>query len=102
MALVWTVYGIGLKGPAANWVVKSTIVGNVAQSGDPQVANFPRGWKPLKLDNPEAAEFLKELIPMRRVGDPVEVANGILFLASDEASYITGSVMPVEGGQTVV
>jgi NAD(P)-dependent dehydrogenase (short-subunit alcohol dehydrogenase family) len=53
-------------------------------------------------DNPEAAEFLKELIPMRRVGDPVEVANGILFLASDEASYITGSVMPVEGGQTVV
>jgi NAD(P)-dependent dehydrogenase (short-subunit alcohol dehydrogenase family) len=53
-------------------------------------------------DNPEAAEFLKELIPMRRVGDPVEVANGILFLASDEASYVTGIVMPVEGGQTVV
>lgn len=36
--------------------------------------------------------------PIGRVGTPREVANAILFLASDEASFITGAVLPVDGG----
>ncbi len=36
--------------------------------------------------------------PIGRVGQPVEVAKAILFLASDEASFITGAVLPVDGG----
>ncbi|MDO6414504.1 SDR family NAD(P)-dependent oxidoreductase [Sphingomonas sp. BIUV-7] len=39
-------------------------------------------------------------IPLGRYGTPVEVASAIAFLASDEASYITGSVMVVDGGVT--
>jgi NAD(P)-dependent dehydrogenase (short-subunit alcohol dehydrogenase family) len=35
---------------------------------------------------------------MGRIGDPAEVANAILFLASDEASFITGAILPVDGG----
>ena len=36
--------------------------------------------------------------PMRRVGRPEELANAILFLASEEASFITGVALPVNGG----
>ena len=39
-------------------------------------------------------------IPIRRIGDPGECANAILFLASDEASYITGTELVVDGGRT--
>lgn len=38
--------------------------------------------------------------PMKRVGMPAEVAYAILFLASSEASYITGALLPVDGGYT--
>ena len=38
------------------------------------------------------------LTPMRRIGQPIEVAHAILFLASDEASFITGAELVVDGG----
>jgi 3-oxoacyl-[acyl-carrier protein] reductase len=41
---------------------------------------------------------LKKLIPMQRFGEPEEVADAILFLASRQASYITGTVMHISGG----
>ena len=37
---------------------------------------------------------------MQRIGQPVELANAILFLASDEASYVNGQAFPVDGGLT--
>lgn len=49
-------------------------------------------------DNPEQYELLTAAIPMGRMGDPDDVANLNLFLASDEARYITGAEFTVDGG----
>ena len=47
---------------------------------------------------PEAQEAIRVMIPLGRRGDPRELAHAVRFLLSDEASYITGSVVTVDGG----
>jgi 3-oxoacyl-[acyl-carrier protein] reductase len=43
-------------------------------------------------------EMIKQIIPMARIGKPEEVAAVVKFLCSEEASYITGQVISVNGG----
>jgi acetoacetyl-CoA reductase len=54
---------------------------------------------PKALAMPESVrERILPLIPMGRFAEPAEIAGGVLFLASDQAAYITGVVFPIDGG----
>ena len=54
-------------------------------------------WK----DNPSGLEFFKNQYPLRDVGRAEDIANAVLFLCSDEASFITGHPLVVDGGLTI-
>ena len=51
--------------------------------------------------NPGGLRFFEEQYPVRRTGRPVDIANAIVFLCSDEASFITGHALVVDGGLSI-
>jgi NAD(P)-dependent dehydrogenase (short-subunit alcohol dehydrogenase family) len=61
----------------------------------------PGFMPPMRSARPRETAALQRLVewtPLRRTGKPIEVAYGVLFLASDEASFITGTELVIDGG----
>jgi len=56
----------------------------------------------LATHNPKLHEALRRAVPMRRLGEPADIAAAVAFLASDDASYITGQALSVSGGLTMI
>lgn len=52
------------------------------------------------VKNPEEYQKLANKHPMRRLGQPEEIAYGALYLASDESAFVTGIALPIDGGYT--
>ena len=62
----------------------------------PIETGMQKRWK----NNPKAKKNLEKFIPLNRVGKPSDISNACVFLLSDEASYITGTEITVDGGLT--
>lgn len=64
-------------------------------------------WRTLLYENltssqPEIKQHLVEIIPLKRVAEPEEMAETVIWLCSDAASFITGAIIPVDGGMTAM
>ena len=78
---------------AAEWAVHGILVNAIA----PGLIDTPMSRKE-RLSKEEMQAFLDVRVPLKRIGKPEEVAVFAVFLASDEASYATGSTFYVDGG----
>jgi 3-oxoacyl-[acyl-carrier protein] reductase len=80
----------GASGVRVNVIAPGNIV---FPDGDWEArANGPTGDKVMR--------WIKREVPMRRFGYPEEIGSAAAFLMSNKASFITGAVLPVDGGQT--
>lgn len=85
----------GMAEPLAN---KSIRINAIA----PGNITFPGSvWeKKMKKDEKFVQDFLEKHVSMKRLGSPSEISPMVLFLLSDYASFITGSIIIIDGGQT--
>lgn len=80
LALEWASHGIRVNAIAPGW--------------------FPTRLNETIMDGP-AKGFLKGKNPMRRLGEPEDIDGAVLMLASDASSYITGTVITIDGGHSL-
>jgi NAD(P)-dependent dehydrogenase (short-subunit alcohol dehydrogenase family) len=86
------------KGAAIEWAPRNIRV-NVVAPGLTATPIIESSFE--RRPDPEAYRRQRESqIPLQRLASPEEVADAVLFLASSESSYITGAVLPVDGGYT--
>ncbi len=57
-------------------------------------------WEKRRKEDPDVFERVARWYPLGRIGEPEDVAGAVLFLASDAAAWISGAVLPVDGGLT--
>ena len=76
------------------------IGGGALRPAGVRVNSVHPGYMPPMLNATNAGERADKiaLTPLRRLGEPIEVAYGVLFLASDEASFVTGTELVIDGG----
>ena len=84
LALDWGPHGIRVNAVAPGYVRTRLVQDSIDRNPDPDAAE----------------QSMVRGIALRRIGEPVEIANVIRFLASDDASYVTGTTIHIDGGVT--
>ena len=84
---------IGLSKSAAVILGPQNIRVNAICPGYTRTKMWLRGYS-----SADEQERLRQTVPIRRIGTPEDIANLVLFLCSDEGSYITGAAVPIDGG----
>ncbi len=111
---ITSIYGRESGGPLAYNAIKSAMNSHAkamalelapdirVNAVAPGSVAFPGGsWGRRLEEDPEGmAKFIEENIPMGRFGSPEEIANVVVFLCSDQASWVTGACINVDGGQS--
>lgn len=88
----------GLTKAAASDYGHDNIRVNAIAPGAVRTAMFAKSCE----DNPQLEEYCNSVHPIGRFGEPIEEAQAAMWLLSDAASFVTGIVMPVDGGYTAV
>ncbi len=58
-------------------------------------------WNATRADKPKLAQAYEDTVPWKRLGEPSEIAAAVMFLVTDEAEYITGQTLSVNGGVVI-
>lgn len=94
----------GLAGQAAYSASKAGLEGairSLAKEVGPyniRVNAVSPGWIDVGMNEGKSAASVLDRIPLRRLGEPCDVAQAVGFLCSSEASYVSGNILPVSGG----
>ncbi|MEM9028223.1 MAG: SDR family oxidoreductase [Pseudomonadota bacterium] len=102
-------HAIGLPGMGAYAAAKNGLIGLTqvlaAEHGSDGVrvnALLPGGTKTTMAgDDPQVLAYVKSLHALQRMAEPEEIAQAALFLVSDQSSFVTGSAMTVDGGNSI-
>jgi len=100
-----------IRGAVANWsktlanelgaynITVNNVLPGATNTGRLQEIISNKAQK-LNLEESEIEKQMADQVPLKRIAEPIEIANAVVFLASDKARYISGANLPVDGGRT--
>jgi 3-oxoacyl-[acyl-carrier protein] reductase len=94
----YTTAKAGLVGLVRTLAVELGPQGITTNAIAPGLIETPQSLDPVNSLGPEGVRDFAPSVPVRRVGQPEDIAHAFLFLASEEASYVNGQVLLVDGG----